>query len=142
MGIKSYVLQTRSIGKAIFLRSKIFFQPQNRALSRGSAQSQGDGEACCGSCIANLIGKNFMHCTVRQTIMKDAIDGFITDVKGGALRHSRILLSKRRNVASQRRKIDGCHYGSLSMFMICSIMESDSGESQVECERCLSGRYA
>jgi len=78
-----------------------------------------------------------MHGTMRQTITKDTVNGIVAEVKGGALRSTRIPLSKRRNVASQRRKIDGCHYGNLSMFMICSIMESDDSKSQAACIRLL-----
>lgn len=71
-----------------------------------------------------------MHGTTLHPLAEDAVDIIVAEVKGGALRSTRIPLSKRCDVASQRRKIDGCHYGSLSMFMICSIMESDDSKSQ------------
>lgn len=119
----------------MLLRGKILFKPQNWVSIRGGAQSQGNDESRRRTRIAGLARKYLMYSAALQAIAKDPVNGAVAEVKGGALRGMRIRLTERRNVAPQRRKIDGCHYGNLSMFMICSIMESDGGKSQEGCMR-------
>lgn len=119
----------------MFLRCKIFFHPQNWALIRRGAQGKSNDKPRCGASITGFVRKDFVYGAALQAIPEDAVNGIVTEVKGGAMRGQRILLTQRRNVAPQRRKIDGCHYGGLSMFMICSIMESYDGKSQEGCTK-------
>ncbi len=69
-------------------------------------------KSCCRTCITCFVSEDFMHGSTLQPVAENAVNYLIAEVKGGALRRLRILLSDGRDVAPQRRKIDDCHYGS------------------------------